>query len=1066
MMSATGQQIFLSYARDDVAFARDLRERLLALGHAPWMDLFDIPAGARWPDEIDRALRSAGAIIGVMSPSSMASENVKNEWDWAIANSRTLILLLIEPCEIPFHYVSRNYIDLTSDQAGGLAALASAIEASDAPAPAPAITPPEPDPSPQVVHEPGPLIVGRQREMSQLREALDKSLRGHGQIVLVGGEAGIGKTTLVRAILREAEQRGCLVLAGGCYDLTTTPPYGPWTEITRGYPASDDLPPLRAQLQEDGGMEGIPTQGALFDLVSTFMADVAARQPLVLLLEDLHWSDAESLALLRYVSRSLVGHRILITATYRDDELTRRHPLALLLPRLVREASAERVAVRHLEIDAIRDLIRDRYDLIENDKTRLASYLEERSEGNPLYVEELLYTMEAEGSLAQDSDGSWKVGELDAVPVPLLIIQLIEERLATLNPRTHELLQILAVIGQEVAIDLWSQVSGADDAELIDATRQALDARIATEVSCGARIRFHHALIREALTTELVSLERQRWHRRTADILIAAPNPDPDAVVTHFERANDPRLIGWLIRAGERAEQRLAWDVAVERYQDALRHLDQLQQADPGRITDLLMKLGNAQIIGGTSRETGATPFDHDLPRATFLRAAELARANGLNETYGRAVFAATGVELTPFIPRASEFADMLEDALERLPEGAEQLNINLLTALGITHWSIAGSLDLPFVSESTTKARQYLSEALHAAREMNEPKALGYTLLAQSSRPMPEADTDDLIAEANEIVDLARLVQDRVLLSHGLNRVISISIRRGEIEEANRSLDALEHLAQEVKIPYLLWDTIVFRSGWALGSGNFEEAHELLGESIRMWPGAIVNLWQRLEISQEQEHKDDIIALERDVDQRFPADQYPEYWWRVFRIRCLLNQGRFDDASASFNAIPAQLWKNLRLVLFDEVYSGLTWLAALAMLSYELEDADRALIAYEAISPYAHLYVYNETMFGYPQGSVDHYLGLAAIALRRWDDGASHLERAIVANTDKGFRPYVARSQYHYADMLHRRAEPGDRYHALELLDQALGLARDIGMVRLERMATELQERLKEEAR
>ena len=263
MTGSSSQRIFISYARDDVAFARDLRERLLALGHAPWMDLFDIPAGARWPDEIDRALRSADAIIGVMSPASMASENVKNEWDWAIANSRRLILLLIEPCEIPFHYVSRNYIDLTNDQAGGLAALASAVEARDAPGPAPLVTPSEPDPSP-LEPEPGPLIVGRQRELSQLREALDKSLLGNGQLVLVGGEAGIGKTTLVRAMLREAEQRGCLVLTGGCYDLTTTPPYGPWAEITRGYPDEPDLPDLPRQFQQGTGMEGIASRGMLF----------------------------------------------------------------------------------------------------------------------------------------------------------------------------------------------------------------------------------------------------------------------------------------------------------------------------------------------------------------------------------------------------------------------------------------------------------------------------------------------------------------------------------------------------------------------------------------------------------------------------------------------------------------------------------------------------------------------------------------------------------------------------------------------------------------------------------
>ena len=128
MTSASGQNVFISYARDDVAFARDLRERLLAFGHEPWMDLFDIPAGARWPDEIDRALRSADVVVGVMTPSSLDSTNVKNEWDWVIANNRRLILLMAESCEVPFHYVSINYLDFRADQAHGFTALAKALD--------------------------------------------------------------------------------------------------------------------------------------------------------------------------------------------------------------------------------------------------------------------------------------------------------------------------------------------------------------------------------------------------------------------------------------------------------------------------------------------------------------------------------------------------------------------------------------------------------------------------------------------------------------------------------------------------------------------------------------------------------------------------------------------------------------------------------------------------------------------------------------------------------------------------------------------------------------------------
>ena len=168
LMPDTGQSIFISYSREDVAFARDLRERLIALGHQPWMDLFDIPAGARWPDEIDRALRSADVIVGVMSPASLDSTNVKDEWDWVIANSRRLILLMAESCEVPFHYVSINYIDFTNDQTESFTALAQAL---DAQVTAPALATVEPEVE-------APSLFGRRRELSLLRRHSIRACKG------------------------------------------------------------------------------------------------------------------------------------------------------------------------------------------------------------------------------------------------------------------------------------------------------------------------------------------------------------------------------------------------------------------------------------------------------------------------------------------------------------------------------------------------------------------------------------------------------------------------------------------------------------------------------------------------------------------------------------------------------------------------------------------------------------------------------------------------------------------------------------------------------------------------
>ena len=178
-----------------------------------------------------------------------------------------------------------------------------------------------------------------------LRDALAAALAGRGSLVLIGGEAGIGKTALAEVLLAEAAERGTLVLVGRCYDLSETPPYGPWAEaLARTLPAEDllalpaaVLPPERA----DG--EALASHGAILQRMVAYMAALAARQPFVLLLEDLHWADPTSLDLLRAAARQLGDMPTLLLATYRADDLTRHHPLYAFLPVLEREAGASRV---------------------------------------------------------------------------------------------------------------------------------------------------------------------------------------------------------------------------------------------------------------------------------------------------------------------------------------------------------------------------------------------------------------------------------------------------------------------------------------------------------------------------------------------------------------------------------------------------------------------------------------------------------------------------------------------------------------------------------------------------
>ena len=458
-----------------------------------------------------------------------------------------------------------------------------------------------------------PPLVGRERELALLRERLAAALASHGTLVLLSGEAGIGKTALAEALLHDADAQGALVLVGRCYDLSETPPYGPWRELLDRTPRDADLPILpTAVLPLDREGAALASQEAIFARVQAYLAALAARRPMALLLEDLHWADPASLDLLRVVARRLTDLPLLLLATDRADEIGQEHPLYALLPRLVREARADRLDLHPLDRGAIGTLVSARYALDASEADRLTTYLAGRTEGNALFLGELLRTLEGEGVLAP-SEGDWHLGDLARVPVPPLLRQVIAGRLARFDPATGRLLAVAAVIGQEVPLSLWAAIGEVDEADLLDHIDQATQACLLVEMPDGAGVRFAHALIREALYDGLLAPRRRRVHWRVAEVLAAAPNPDPDAVADHFFRAGDARAAAWLLRAGERAQAAYAWATAIARYEVALALTS--DGDDAALRARLLLRLGG--LLRMRDPQRGAATLDEAARCAT-----------------------------------------------------------------------------------------------------------------------------------------------------------------------------------------------------------------------------------------------------------------------------------------------------------------------------------------------------------------------------------------------------------------------------------------------------------------
>jgi DNA-binding NarL/FixJ family response regulator len=424
-----------------------------------------------------------------------------------------------------------------------------------------------------------------------LEGALQATAAGHGGLVLISGEAGIGKSALVRHVLACAGRLRAAVVVANCYDLEVTPPFGPWIELFRSNPVLDaERSPFDPSSANGSGQSG--TRAALYEAVWERFVGLAERAPVVLVLEDIHWADQASLDLLRAISRRFQEIPMLCIATFRDAELTSRQPLFRMLPPLIRESKADRLALRQLEAAAVGMLVATRYSLPARDQRRLVSYLMRYAEGNAFFTEELLNTLEDNGVLELGSDG-WSLGELAAFRVPPLLRQVLESRLERLESRAHVLLQVAAVVGGEVPLDVWQAVSEASDQEIAGAIEQALEARVMVESPGRAVLQFRHALIREALYDQLLLPRRRDWHRTIADYLVVQASPDPDSVAYHYQQANENALAAeWLVRAGRRASRAFAYQITLDRFEQALTILERTDR-DADRAW-LLIELAEA----------------------------------------------------------------------------------------------------------------------------------------------------------------------------------------------------------------------------------------------------------------------------------------------------------------------------------------------------------------------------------------------------------------------------------------------------------------------------------------
>jgi DNA-binding CsgD family transcriptional regulator len=885
-------------------------------------------------------------------------------------------------------------------------------------------------------------FAGRARELAILRALVPRADGEALRFALVGGEAGSGKSRLVREFAHEAAA-DALVLYGAC-DPVVRRPYGPFVDALEQLVRRLDAETVREALGTVGGelnrllpdlperVDGLTAPVAadpdterhrLHSAVADLLAAAGRRIPVLLVIEDGHWADTPTLLLLRHLVRGAADARGLVITTFRDTEAEVPEALSAALVDLRRSEGVVRMRLAGLSTEEVSEFVHVAGgDRLSADLDEAGRVLHDVTGGNAFLLTELWRTL-----LDREPALNLAAGLVDAltgIDSPEGVREVVAQRLTRLDPATASLLETAAVVGSDFELSAIA-TPGVSDVDLRAGLTEAIAHGMVEEVtSPPLGYRFTHDLVRRALYDRLPGLRRAELHLKVAEGLAqtqADRRPGGLAALAYHFTAAAPvggpaRAIEYSLLAGRAAFRALDFDEAESRFAAAL----ELGIDDPRRRAQTQLELGAARFRGGRS----------DDAMAAFRAAAQLARELEDPELLAAA---AIGFEEACWRPGITDAGavELLEEASRTLRADDSQLRVKLLAGLSRAH-AFLGDYSQSAVAER---------DAIAMARRLGDRLGLA-TVLMRSYWSHAQSSLGDTLEMLTEAVALAEELGESDLQAEAMEWRVAGLISLGDLTGAASELAAVQALAARVRQPFPLHVAEHYASTLALCTGNLPEAEAAARRShewSRLLTGrAASGIYgiQMFGIRREQGRLAELATVIRALAR---GDASLGTWRPAFAA-LLAELGMEDEARHELDRVRAEGFDGLRSSLW---VASLTYLADACAI---VGDERLAALIYPELVPLSG----GNVVVGHGvtcYGAADRFLGLLATTLGDHDRAVAHFERALAVNRRMGATTWTAHTLFAYGRTLRMRARDSDALQASELLSEAASLAARIGI-------------------